>query len=217
MALGYIVYPHNGIPESVLRTCAENFSSHYGIWRDHSRGRVKMSARMVRQILLADENCSVAICFDGDVANAVGHAFFKTFRSGSLEKVVWITQLVVHPQFRTRRIAQNILHKVIGLGCACACLVSTHPHAIFALERAMGDRKCNRVMTRAYAEQVVRDSQIQYLQDRPIIVDDVRCLVDTSFDVDHEEPQAALIALPGDWQLGPLSDGHEYLGMVFSA
>jgi hypothetical protein len=88
MSLGYIVYPHNVVSESVLRTCSENLSNHYEIWKEHSKDRVKMSARMVRQILLADENCSVAICFDGEVANVVGHAFFKTFRSGSLEKVV---------------------------------------------------------------------------------------------------------------------------------
>jgi hypothetical protein len=73
-------------------------------------------------------------------------------------------------------------------------------------------------MIRAYTEQVARDSQIQYLQDRPIIVDDDRCLVDTSIDVAHEEPQAALNALPpDDWQLGPLPDGYEYLGMVYAA
>lgn len=173
-----------------------------------------MGPKMIASQYLSDPASRVYIAFDKKLENTVGHAFYKVFAAGPFKKVVWITQLVVHSDHRGKQIAQTLLHSALGTECDCAGLVSSHPHAVLALEKAMG-AKCCPIMIKAYAEVVLSTSGIGYLQDKPIIVDGTHCVVNTDFPVDHAEPLAALATLGCPWHLGDLPDAHEFLAIVF--
>jgi hypothetical protein len=215
-SIGYTMYPGHFVPSEVLKSCADNFSNYYGVWQDKAKGRVKMSAKMIATNNLSDPSSFAVVAFDLAQGIAVGHAFFTAFKSAPFERVVWITQLVVCSEYRGRKIAQTILHTALGTTCDCAGLVSSHPYAVLALEKAF-NAKCSPIMIRAYASSILANSAISYLKDKPVIVEGSLCVVNTDFSVDHEEPLAALAALGAGWALGELPDGHEFLAIVFKA
>lgn len=215
-SIGFAHFPWGGVNDSVINQCSDNFSSFYGVWEDTEKGRVKMGPRTVRANYLNDENCRLVVAFDGGLSKVVGHAFYKRFSvKPAFEQVTWITQLVVHPSYRNKKIAQNMLHVAVGANSTCAGIATTHPYAVMALEKAMGQR-VNMGLTRTLADPILRSSGIGYLQNKELNFADEQCLINTEFAVDHSEPQAALDGLPpGSWLLGPLRRGHEFVAVVF--
>jgi len=81
---------------------------------------------------------------------------------------------------------------------------------MLALEKAMG-KKCNPSVIGALGNVIIKDSAIEYLQNKTIVCDGKSCVIDTEFDVEHTEP---LLALNGiEWH-GVLPDKHEYLCII---
>lgn len=213
-SIGTILYPHDSVTDSVLESCSFNFSNFYGIWQDKGRGRVKMSkAALARSYL--DENSQLVVAFDKDPEHIIGHAFFKVFHSASLNRdVTWITQLVVRTDYRGRKVAQRMLNVAIPPNVKCAGLVTSHPHAVMALERAMR-KKVDPAICKLIAPKVIAESHIDYLQNCDMVLGGDSCLVNTNFQVDHAEPEEALAAIDqADWALGGLLDGHEFVAII---
>jgi hypothetical protein len=76
---------------------------------------------------------------------------------------------------------------------------------------------------RQHAESVIKSTTIGYVKDvklkGSLFGDDlpgVVCQADTSFFVDHDEPQAALneYVARNSWVLGDLLDGHEFFVLI---
>lgn len=214
-SVGITVFPKDGITDEVLQACSHNFSKFYGVWQETSRGRVKMGKAMLTNAYLSDDNCHLVIAFDYSLQMIVGHAFFKVFQSGTLSrKTTWITQLVVNSAFRKLGIAQSMLNAAIVPSCTCAGLVSSHPFAVRALEKAMRTA-VDPALCKFVAPRLLQESQIAYLQGCDCVFDDEYCLLSTKFFVDHAEPQQALANLGEDpWHLGGLLDGHEFIAIV---
>jgi GNAT superfamily N-acetyltransferase len=217
--IGLVVFPHDRVSESVLEACSYNFSNYYGIWQDKSRGRVKMSkAALARSYL--DKDSQLVVAFDESLDNIIGHAFFKVFHSEVVNReVTWITQLVVRSEYRGQKVAQRMLNAAIAPTVGCAGLVTSHPHAVKALERAMR-KKVDPAMCKILAAKVIEESRIEYLKYRDFVFHGNSCLVNTAFAVDHAEPEAALAALvdtnTADWVLGSLLDGHEFVAVILA-
>lgn len=214
--VGLIVYPRESADASVLEACSSNFSSYYGIWQAKSRSRVKMSAKGLARSFLS-EGCQLVISFDKTPENIVGHAFFKVFYSDTVGcNVTWFTQLVVRNEFRRKKIAQRMLKAAISPDVGCAGLVTTHPYAVMALERAMR-KKVDPAVCKLVAPKVLKESDVDYLQSSSLVLEGDFCLVNTDFHVDHAEPERALAALdPGSWALGSLLDGHEFIAIIIA-
>lgn len=132
----------------------------------------------------------------------------------SFKGVVWITQLVVAEAYRSRKIAQNLVHMALGSDYECAGIASSHPHAVLALEHSMHS-ECNVHMIVTYHHELLDNAAIPYLQDKEVTINDQLCVVNTEFAIDHTEPRAALAALKVEWKLGQLPAGHEFLAIVF--
>ncbi len=211
------------LPDHVSE-CASLFSSSYGTWSPSSplKGRVKTSAASLRKNYLFDDNCGLCSACDSATGLVIGHACFRIFHSNSFGNLIWITQLVVRESFRSQKIAQNLIRKAaVHHHCMGGAIASTHPHAILALERAMGS-KSNPILIAQLAEQIVADCGVPYMKKDdgsivPFTCDGVESHVNTDFDVNHEEPMTALDALPeGKWNLGSyLPARHEFLSIVF--
>lgn len=98
----------------------------------------------------------------------------------------------------------------------CA-LVSSHPHAIRALEKAI-KMSCDPVFIKTQGDTLLKTCPVPYLKDCSLKVDDANnrlCITNTNFDVDHSEI-LNLIKEDTHWALGlPLGDGEEYLAAIY--
>jgi hypothetical protein len=129
-------------------------------------------------------------------------AFPRTLLSAAGGAPLWITQLVVHADFRSRHIGSDLIThaKIAGADVAVAGLASTHPHAIRALRRACAAEYDSAFLS-THCRGVLEACQIPYLQPNMLVGsafqeehahddDDqyVVALANTNFHVDHAEP-----------------------------
>jgi hypothetical protein len=227
----------SGVPAEVLESCANLFSAHYSVWSrlEEHRERlrafkgqpgapVKMSAARLRSLMLFDSTCGVVVA--ESAATPVGHAFFATFTTSDGKTIRWITQLVVHADFRRRGIAIGLIttaspdrRNLFALG-----LVSSHPAAVRALEGAAGSR-CSADVNARFAATVMTAHSVPYLKGAQLHLtsNPDTCTVNTDFLVDHAGLLPILAAEVESskhnplrpWQLGShLPEGHEFFALA---
>lgn len=194
------------------------------------------SARLRAECLSHPENTVLVTChlqvdpLESEHPKLCGHAFASMWDYGE-NKIGWVTQLVVDEAVRQRYIATQLLQtlkvhapfsriSIIGL-------VSSHPAACNALAKyAAADLKdVNLDFIRVHAKGILQSSPISYLNDaqlRGTLFEDNYnngsiSSVFTKFYVDHTEPLRVLARYQnkGQWCLGELAEGHEFLA-IFS-
>ncbi|KAK3304966.1 uncharacterized protein B0T15DRAFT_399072 [Chaetomium strumarium] len=132
------------IPDTVLIEAAHLFSHHYGTWNTPS-GRqggkkgdhVKLSASRLRsQYLPTDARWSyVSVHVDDTLA---GNAFACRWDYQG-RQVCWITQLVVHREYRERRLATRLLMALRRVEDQIFGIMSSHPAGCIATAKAYAD------------------------------------------------------------------------------
>ncbi|KAG1732317.1 hypothetical protein EDB19DRAFT_1912157 [Suillus lakei] len=197
--------------------------------------KVKMtSARLRAQCLSHPENTVLVTChlqvdpLESERPKLCGHAFASMWDYGE-NKIGWVTQLVVDEAVRQRYVATQLLQtlkvhapfsriNIVGL-------VSSHPAACNALAKyAAADLKdVNLDFIRVHAKGILQFSPISYLNDTQLkgVLFEDNCdngsisSVFTKFYVDHTEPLKVLAHYKnkGQWCLGELADGHEFLAI----
>ena len=188
----------NEIDENLLSQCSSLFSSHYGIWQ-HNEKQITLSPRLLKKDYLDSVNSGVVILYPdsnvskiveiekfgaqvtGDISQVTGHAFFKHFMYKD-KKVCWITQLVVHPDYRSRGYAKLLLQKAC-YGTNLIGIASTHPHAIMAA------RFCKKgtvlIDSINQVQDIVRGSDIKYIKDCECKNENGYFMINTKFFVKH--------------------------------
>ncbi|KAK9823617.1 hypothetical protein WJX72_004259 [[Myrmecia] bisecta] len=213
--------PAAAVTNKDLERSSQLFSNHYGVWgerpaakRPPKGARVRLSAAALQTaFLFKSDTCLLIQADDGDTL--VGQAFVCRYQLPGLGQVAWITQLVVHKDYRRKGIGKKLCRMAQGGGDNFACgLVSCHPYAVRALEAGTG-RTCNQEAARRYAADLLSASQIPYVQDCSLDFDSGKCLIDTRFFVDHTEVNKILSEASG-WRLGPLEEGKEFFAFTFS-
>ena len=188
--------------DDIITKCAALFSSHYGVWESTGK-RVSLSPAKLKALCMHSESCGLVYAEENKAI--VGHCFFV-----GVGQTVWITQLVVHSDFRGRGVATTMLHMALGLDWQLACIVSSHPYAIRGFEHAAG--------LRAVRDPLVMEAcPVPYLKGKRAVVDEHQSVVDTEFPISHAEIEPVLCAevLAGKWRLGnALPKGHEFLAVV---
>lgn len=251
------------LTDDMLRDAVHLFNDNYGIWGDvpgsgHEPGkprrkkpdpvsdllmivgsRVKLSKSRLRDLYLPkNASCSyVKVTADDRLA---GNALACRW-SCKGKSVCWVTQLVVHHDFRERGLAAGLLNALRQDGDDVYGLMSSHPAACLAAAKAFGSIRSPSPPSSSRAEHLntgsihtvvpefIRDnaevildaSPISYVRDAklrgslfdPTDTSGVVSSVDTDFFVDHAEPLKALAWIREglDWPLGELHDGHEFL------
>ena len=146
------------VTDAMLADAAGLFNNHYGIWGTPPPGhrggkpgipprranpstanaelgdRVKMTAaRLRREYLPADARCSyISVHVDGVLA---GNAFVCRWNYQD-RQVCWITQLVVHQDYRGYRLATHLLVKSREADDEIFGIMSSHPFACIAAAKA---------------------------------------------------------------------------------
>ena len=112
--------------EKLIEECSKLYSTQYGIWSlksPYNAGkRVKLSSQKIQQWLFND--CS-AIYWARDNDKLIGYAIAIQLNVTNYGFISWVTQLVVHEDYRHHDIAKNLLHSIVGFTDHYACLLYT--------------------------------------------------------------------------------------------
>jgi Acetyltransferase (GNAT) family len=224
------------VTNDTIAECAKNFSQHYGVWGNVSpyKGEpVKLTQQRLRNEYLFSEDAFIITAKIGD--RLVGHILACRFvyeslhgtskllnkisnyysnTNNSIGTVIWITQLVVHTEFRNKRIATRLIQLAFNPERDVVCgLVSSHPHAVRAFERATNMKVDPVVIATCDVKSLLEKSRVPYLQDREIRIGLNESVIVTDYYVDHTHVNAEL-KLQQKWNLGTIRDGEEFLALV---
>lgn len=214
--ISYQILPRSQISDDLILKCANLFSSHYGIWSDKgtSPGKsVKLSTKMVKELFLFDDDTFLVIATHNTSHEIVGHVIGRRFFCEEIDGfVAWITQLVVHSDYRNQGISTRLCQMAWNPTENHACgLVTSHPYAVRALEKSTNS-EVDPEFIMLHSKAIIESSSIPYLMSAELRPD--RCVINTKFYVSHDEVDKIRHETE-DWKLGELEEGEEFIAVCF--
>ncbi|KAI9723035.1 MAG: hypothetical protein M1812_001484 [Candelaria pacifica] len=217
----------------MLQEASTLFNENYGVWGPDAPklskylkagSRVRLNKDRLRSQCLPDGAvCSYIRVYVNDVL--AGNAFACRWTYDG-KTVCWITQLVVHSQFRERGLAVGMLHHLRQHEDKVYGIMSSHPAACLAFARAFGNglKDISLDYISSSAHSIVEVSPVEYIKDarlrgslfKPDDTSGAVSCVDTNFFVDHDEPLQALesVRKREKWSLGELPEGYEFVLII---
>lgn len=99
-----------------LSQCSELFSQNYGKYSgkgDKQKGQqIKMGPKLYQSMYGSNPHMFVSLCYENKTL--LGQAFFLRKEIPNKGICTWVTQLVVHSQYRNRKIGSRLLHSAWG-------------------------------------------------------------------------------------------------------
>lgn len=199
--------------QQFIEKCSELYSNHYGIWGGegvHPNKNIKLSPNKL-QDWLANENVSIYYASDND--NIIGYAIAFSKDEKGYGIVTWVTQLVVHEDYRNHGIAKNILFSIWGFSNQFAWgIVSANPYAIRALEKATRRRAVPiRIKKNAVKLKNIGRENVPFINDDTVFeITENTSKVNTNFFVEHSDNVNKIANITNEempWLLGELQDG----------
>lgn len=206
----------------LIPACSALYGSHYGKWAANSPinpgESIRLSPAQLRR-WFDSKDSKLACAWDGE--KLIGYAISIRTKVPRMGVVSWVTQLVVHEDYRQQGVAKSLLFAGWNFSDHYAWgLVSANPFAIRALEKATR-RRCDplRVKRSLGMLKNVARSHIAYIPDDPeIIVGDGESSINTHFFVDHSlngERIELASAMGQPWTMGSLEQGWEWFAFTF--
>ena len=217
----YRYFDGDSVDDEFLKDCSKLYSENYGVWGAKAKkvgSRVKLSDKMIKS-WLNGSSTAIYCAFNG--RKLLGYAIALSIEEADYGVVTWITQLVVHKDYRKRGIAKNILLSVWGFSDHKAWgIVSANPYAVRALEKVTRRRTVpERIKQDINKLRTVGIENICFIkEDMEFVVDERNSKVNTKFFVDHEDIQgkiASVTSEDADWLLGDIEDGWEWVAFTF--
>lgn len=205
------------VAEELLIRCSALFTDHYGIWGENGilPGKpVRMPLPLLHKYISEGDNW-IATASDKDTL--IAYAICNRFDTPN-GKISWISQLVVHRDYRHQGIAKQILNSIWGFSDHYAWgLATSSPYAIRALEKATRRRVVPNKIKENLDFIVPFVNSIFYLRDKEISVSPDLSVVNSLFFVDHANVNSQIEDVSSDceWTLGNISDGQEWLAVTF--
>lgn len=210
--------------DSLINECSELYSEHYGRWgvsapAERIGKRVKLSPDKIRQWLSSEES---SIYWAKDEDKLVGYAIAIQVQVKKYGVISWVTQLVVHQNYRNNGIAKALLTSIWGFSDHFAWgIVSANPYAIRALETTTRRRAIPlRIKNNLKKIVLVGAEHIPYIDTSiETVVNKFTSKINTNFPIDHSEVGQMLedVISPNiPWELGELDEGWEWLAFTFN-
>lgn len=208
--------------EKLLTQCSNLYSNHYGIWSNkgiHPKKRIKLSNNRLREWL---ENDYVTLYYATHKEEIIGYAISFSKNEYDFGIVTWVTQLVVHIDYRKHGIAKNILYSIWGLSNHFAWgIVSANPYAIRALEKATRRRAVPmRIKKNAIKLRNIGRKNVPFINEDTVFrITETSSSVNTNFFVDHSDTIKMLenvITKEVPWNLGDIEEGWEWFAFTFN-
>nr|VFK50133.1 MAG: Methyltransferase domain-containing protein [Candidatus Kentron sp. TUN]VFK51151.1 MAG: Methyltransferase domain-containing protein [Candidatus Kentron sp. TUN]VFK57334.1 MAG: Methyltransferase domain-containing protein [Candidatus Kentron sp. TUN] len=219
----------------LIEECAHLYCNHYGNWSKNAPyapgKRIKLSADKIQKCWLGNKDANL---YTARLETLIGYAI--AIRSKYPDELYsvndkygvfsWVTQLVVHEDYRKRGIAKRLLFSIWGQSDDFAWGVLTaNPYAIRALEKATR-RRCsperiskNKTKLFNIACEDLGDCYEINKGSTQIEVNKTGSKIDTKFFVDHSQvpemiKKAASNGTP--WVLGDIEEGWEWFAFTFN-
>lgn len=207
--------------EKFMIQCSELYSNHYGVWDDRGikpGDHIKLSISRLREWL---DNDNVSIYYATINDELIGYAIAFSKDEHNYGIVTWVTQLVVHREYRNQGIAKNLLFSIWGLSNHFAWgIVSANPYAIRALEKATRRRAIPmRIKKNATKLRNIGRENVPYIyEDTEFKIDENSSMVNTKFYVEHANTVKMIANVTSSetpWNLGLVDAGWEWFAFTF--
>lgn len=212
----------NFVSDELLLECSELYSTQYGRWSEsapkNSGEHVKLSPKAIRRWL---DNQNSDIYWAKDEDRIIGYAIALQLKTND-GIISWVTQLVVHEDYRHMNIAKNILHSIWGFTDHFAWgIISANPYAIRALEKTTR-RRSDPIRIKHNIRKIMNigKNNLTYISDDTVynIAENISA-INTCFYVDHSNVDKMIDNVVTDtvpWNLGRLDEGWEWIAFTFN-
>ena len=215
---------------SVLPECAELYSKHYGIWGafgdEKKRGKnIQLSVGRLNNWFLNEQTNLYVARLNGAL---IGYAIALRDNLSNHGTVSWVTQFVVHKEYRNKGIGSHLLRHIWGMSNDYAWgLITANPYAIRALEKATR-RICDPIYIsnsskncESKADKLLNfaDGKIEYVtKEIEKVVNKETSQLNTEFAVDHADIDERIRSLKNNgisWNMGDLRECWEWFAFTF--
>lgn len=209
----------------LIHEMSELYSNHYGVWGKTAKNygkRITLSPSYIRE-WTKDENAYIATARDDN--NLIGYAIaIQSYKNKTEKKNVisWITQLVVHQDYRQHGIGKELLFSFWGFSSHYAWgIMSSNPYAIRALEKATYRRvQPSIIKNKEVGLKKFGIEKVSYLDENTeFIITTKNTKVNTKFPSDISKIGEKLenVTKKGvPWLLGEIEEGWEWLAFTFN-
>lgn len=210
------------VQDELLDELSKLYSQHYGTWGPYqpklAGKQIKLSSKRLRE-WLSDPDAAV---YYATLENRIiGYAIAIRKKVKHYGVISWVTQLVVHKNFRNQDIAKRLLFSIWGLSDDFAWgILSANPYAVRALEKSTRRRSIPIRIHRNIRKIIeVGSNSLPYIsKDTEYKVDADNSRMNTKFFIDHSEVPDMLkkvISEETPWNLGDLPEGWEWIAFTF--
>ena len=210
------------LPET-LEECSALYSENYGVWSKHSvhqaGKKIKLSPSRVKMWLESNNAYLYQAKISGEL---IAYAIAIMIKVKNYGVVSWVTQLVVHKDYRNIDVAKTLLFSIWGWSNHYAWgIISANPYAVRALEKATRRRciptRINRNKKKLY--QLGKDNLPYVNESTVVVVTKDRSQINTEFFVNHSDLEEMINNASTDsvpWLLGRLDEGWEWFAFTFN-
>lgn len=206
--------------DDFVNQCIDLYSNHYGIWGEKGPRpgeHVKLSRNRFSEWLSSDCSSIYYATLD-DVL--IGYAIAIRAKTKHIGTVTWVTQLVVHSQYRNQGIAKNLLFSIWGFSTDDVWgILSSNPYAIRALEKATR-RRATPVRIKRNIKKLMSIGKefVPYIDENTEVeIGENNSQINTNFFVSHAQTKKMLedVTKANPWILGELKEGWEWFAFTF--
>jgi len=223
MNITYKWVPGSMVHDDMLEECSKLYSAHYGVWSQNFPNapgkQIRLSSARIKK-WLENNNANLHIANNGD--SLIAYAIAIKLKEKNYGVVSWVTQLVVHEEYRNIDVAKTLLFSIWGLSNHFAWgLITANPYAIRALEKATR-RRC--VPARIYKNRKklfdIGKENLPYVQqDTSLDIGSEKSRINTEFFVDHAQLEKMIQSASSEnvpWLLGNIEEGWEWFAFTFN-
>lgn len=214
--------PNNWISPEIINELSDFYSNHYGFWSEKSPllpgKRIKLSSNKIKD-WFNNELSELWTVRNDDCL--IGYAIALRGVSGSKERIIWVTQFVIHTDYRNSGIGKRLLFSIWGFSSFFAWgLVTANPFAVRALEKATR-RRCESHRIKKNTQQLMNFgiSNVSYIKKGiEHCINENTSKLNTDFFVNHSELDGMILAtstIEKPWLLGNIEEGWEWFAFTF--
>lgn len=206
------------LSEEELLQCKNLFDNHYGVWGDgHPRkGEKIIFPKKLYQQYREMDNAFVALAFTD--SGIIGQAFYLKKTVEGDNPIAWVVQLVVHEDYRMRGVAKTLLYSIWGFSDDYAWgLATANALTVKTLEKATFRKVKAEEMAKHQDKIIMIKNTIPFAKNAELIIESDRAILDSSFPIDRKVVEQNLQLYEGEWELGELPLGYEWLAFTFQS
>ncbi len=206
----------NKLTESELTMCKELFDNHYGTW-DPKANRKNTNIRFPKknyQEYQNDPDAYVALAIIS--GKIIGQAFYLRKKIDGGRFVSWVLQLVVDTKYRRRGIAKTLLLSIWGFSNDYAWgLATSNAVTVMTLEKTTHRKVLPSEIIQYWNVVNQIKTHVPFASDKTTDIKGGQSIIHSDFPVDQAIIAENLKLYDGEWKLGTLSLGDEWLAFTF--